>query len=232
MSGQKRPISSQSKYFFYRKMARYNRERDWKRAGEPASRKICHKRPRARGVLRGAEDEHPDILVLLDQLGDFLGFHPLAHDLLGFERLEAHGFQLAPEQAEHRLRFGMSLLARDLLDGEPLKIDIGLDDVEESELASRPLRAACGKSERALAFRRFVNDDEKFPPVAFGEDLSLPPRARLACGFARFGCGLRGLFRLLLRHGVTRSWVAVAPSGKVDCVTLEVAEIDDLERRF
>ena len=125
----------------------------------------------------------------------------------------------------------MSLLARDLLDGEPLKIDIGLDDIEESELASRSLRATCGKLERALA-SGVSSTTTKFPPVTFGENLALPPRARLGCGFARLGWGLRGLFRLLLRHGVTRSWVAIAPSGKVDCVTLEVAEIDGLQRRF
>src|SRR5262245_32200536 len=122
----------------------------------------------------------------------------------------------------------MSLLARDLLHPEPLKIDIGLDDIEESELASRPLRAACGKSERALALRRLVDDHEKFPPVAFGENLPLPARARLTCAFARLGWGLRSLFWLLLRHGVMRSWArdvragtapAIAPSGKVDCVT-------------
>src|SRR5262245_23597738 len=94
----------------------------------------------------------------------------------------------------------MSLLARDLLDREPLKIHIGLDDIQESELASRPLRAACGKSERALALRRLVDDHEKFPPMAFGENLPLPARARLACAFARLGWGLRGLFRLLLRR--------------------------------
>ena len=99
-------------------------------------------------------------------------------------------------------------------------------------MASRSLRATCGKSERALALRRLVDDDEKFPPVTFGENLALPPRARLGCGFARLGWGLRGLFRLLLQHGVTRSWVAIAPSGEVDCVALEVAEIDGLQRRF
>src|SRR5262245_48752505 len=98
----------------------------------------------------------------------------------------------------------MSLLARDLLDREPLKIHIGLDDIQESELASRPLRAACGKSERALALRRLVDDHEKFPPMAFGENLPLPARARLACAFARLRWGLPSLFRLLLRHGGMR----------------------------
>ena len=131
-------------------MARYNRERDREGASEPASARFATSGPGPEGPS-SAEDEHPDILILLDQLGDFFGFHPFAHDLLRFERREAHRLQLAPKQAEHRLRFGMSLLARDLLDGEPLKIDIGLDDIEESELASRSLRATCGKSERALA---------------------------------------------------------------------------------
>src|SRR5262245_60967159 len=107
----------------------------------------------------------------------------------------------------------MSLLARDLLDGEPLKIDIGLDDIEKSELTLRPLRAACGESERALALRRLVHDHEKFPPVAFGENLALPPRTRLCCALARLGWRLRRLFRLLLWHGVMRSWTRDVRAG-------------------
>src|SRR5262245_32832393 len=194
-------------------MARYNRDRDREGAGEPATCQICHQGPRARGVLRSAKNEHPDILVLLDRLGDFLGFHPFAHDLLGFERLDAHGFELSSEQAAHSARVGISLVALDALDGEPLKIDIGLDDIKESELALRPLRAACSESERALALRRLVDDHEKFPPVAFGENLALPPRARLGSAFARLGWGLRSLFRLLLRHGVMRSWARGVRAG-------------------
>ena len=66
---------------------------------------------------------------------DFLRFHALAHDLLGYEVLEAHGLQLAPEQAEHGFRLAVPLLARDILHREPLKIDVGLDDVKERKLA-------------------------------------------------------------------------------------------------
>src|SRR3990172_9548109 len=87
----------------------------------------------------------------------------------------------------------MALLARDVLNPEPLEIDAGLDDVEERELAGRPLRAACGKGERALAFGRLVDDHEEFALVALGKDLPLLPRARL-----RGRLGLLRRDRLLL----------------------------------
>ena len=44
----------------------------------------------------------------------------------------------------------MSFLARDVLDAEPLEIDIGLDDVEQRELALRAQRPACGKGETSV----------------------------------------------------------------------------------
>ena len=93
--------------------------------------------------------------------------------------LEAHRLELAAEQAEHRARLVVSLLARHLLDAEPmLELHARLDHVEKREVASRALGAARGKSERAFAFRGLVHHHEKLPLVAFEENL--PFLARLS----------------------------------------------------
>src|SRR3990172_4508217 len=138
----------------------------------------------------------------------------------------------------------MALLARDVLNPEPLEIDAGLDDVEERELAGRPLRAACGKGERALAFGRLVDDHEEFALVALGKDLPLLPRARLR---GRLGLLRRDRLLLLchramlpsvfdLRYRASRYLSAESQvrcsSGEVDGVALEVLEIDQFERRL
>ena len=101
-------------------------------------------------------------------------FHPLTHELLRLDILEAHGLQFPPEQAEHGARLVEPFLARDLLDTEKMgNVGVGLDHIEERELPLGAERAARGEGERAFAFRRLVDYDEKFALVPFGEDLAL-----------------------------------------------------------
>ncbi len=126
------------------------------------------------------------------------GLVALAHDLLGLEMLEAHGLDLAAEQAEHGARLVVPLLARDLLDAEPmLELDPGLDHVKQGKMAARALGAAGGKSERTLAFRRLVHHHEELPLVALLIDL--PLLARLG-RHVRWRFGFLWLFRL--GHGI------------------------------
>jgi hypothetical protein len=128
----------------------------------------------------------------------------------------------------------VSLLTRNVFDREPLKIDVGLDHIEERELSPRAQRAACSEGKRALTFRCFVDHHEKFALVPLGEDLALSSCTSLPRRFGRLGRGGFTLFRHRTMLPLTAERcpggnTGALQSGKIDSMTFEVVEIDNLE---
>ena len=81
----------------------------------------------------------PKSPVFFDELHDLIGLVPLADDFLMRDFLEAPGLQLARAEPEHGARLMMLLVAKRLLDAEPMRHLGRLDHEQKRQAAARPL---------------------------------------------------------------------------------------------
>ena len=121
----------------------------------------------------GGEHEDRNVLILVDEFQDFLGFGTLAEYALGIDAGEVT--RACGEVVETAFRFFARFLAHEVADPEHLLhvLTADGDGREQHELAARAGSAPRGVIDRAVAFRRLIDDDQEFPQMSGLETFSL-----------------------------------------------------------
>src|SRR6266446_4699306 len=158
-----RPRSAHRVELGIAQMARHDGDRDREGSGRTAEAGDQGARPLA--VHAGRQDQHRDVLVLVDELEDLLRGIALADDLFRRDAGDTVGARARARQ--HGARLLMRLGPHDVGNPEPLLIAVvGIDHAQHDDADADAGGPAAGEIERAVALRRIVDDNEKFRLVA------------------------------------------------------------------
>src|SRR5215831_9105769 len=161
-AGQARRGSRHGIEFLIAKVAGHDRDRDGKVARGLAD--TGDERPRSLFAGRGREYQDGDVFVVLDEIEDFLRLLAFADHALRHHASDARGARRMT--IEHGIRFLVRLRPHDVGDAEPLLIAVvGFDHTQHEHCCADAQRAPAGEIERAIAFRRIVDDDHEFRRV-------------------------------------------------------------------
>src|SRR5207253_2107222 len=137
--------------------------------------------------------QNGDILILVDEVENFLRLVAFTDDALGGEAGDAIGARA--ETVERRVRLFMRFRAHDVSDAEPLLVTVlQLDHAKHYHAAADAHGPAGGVIDRPVAFLGLVDDDQEFglvagliaaPLTAHGSSLGgkLPPLGRIVATF-------------------------------------------------
>src|SRR5262245_12951921 len=143
-------------------VARHDGDRNGKLAGVLADAGDEGSRPRLAG--RGRMPQDGDVLVVLAEIDDLLRVLSRADHALRHDAGNAAGARGVP--IEHRVGLLVGFRAHDVGDPEPLLIAVmRLDHAQHQHGRADAQRAPAGEIERAIAFRRVVDDDHEFRRV-------------------------------------------------------------------
>src|SRR5947209_4449431 len=137
---------------------RHDCDRDRKLAGGPAYAR--NERTRSFRSQSGGEHEQRNILIIFDQLQQFLGLVALADNALRHHSRNGGGTGSMPIQ--HGIGFLVGLRAHDVSDAQPLLgMIMRFDDPQHQHGCADPQRAAGCEVQGTVAFGRIVDDHQK-----------------------------------------------------------------------
>src|SRR5258705_10817680 len=194
-------------------MARH--DGDWDREGSGRAAEAGDQGTRPLAVHAGREDQHRDVLVLVDELEDLLRGIALADDLFGRDAGDTVGPGRRARQ--HGARLLMRLGPHDVGNPEPLLIAVvGIDHAQHDDADADAGGPAAGEIERAVALRRIVDDNEKFRLVAglVTSPLTAHRSSRGAAAAAREGALAPAWNGAMARHSCTSRCRAPAIPAK------------------